>query len=76
LPNKLEGFPKKNTQLIDSLRIEQLLGAESLAYQEAVYLVFTPNHLRYPALVQEGKEATQGVHIITFLIDYDEDKDF
>jgi hypothetical protein len=50
--------------------------AESLALQEAVYLVFAPNHLRYPALVQEGQEAIRGVHITTFLIDYDEEKDF
>lgn len=50
--------------------------AESLALQEAVYLVFAPNHLRYPALVHEGEEELRGVHITTFLIDYDEEKDF
>lgn len=50
--------------------------AESLGLSEAVYLVFTPQHIRYPAQVQEGQETIRGVSISTFLIVYDEEKDF
>lgn len=50
--------------------------AKSLGLNQAVYLVFTPNHLRYPALVHEGSVEINGVQVETFLVPYDEEKDF
>jgi hypothetical protein len=50
--------------------------AKSLGLNQAVYLVFAPNHLQYPAVVTEGKEVLREVEIITFLVGYDEEKDF
>jgi hypothetical protein len=50
--------------------------AASLGLKEAVYLVFTPSHLKYPAPVVENQEELNGIFIHTFLIGYDEEKDF
>ena len=50
--------------------------ARSLGQKKAVYVVFTPEHLRYPDTVQEGKTTIRNVEIITYLIPYDEVKDF
>jgi AAA-like domain len=50
--------------------------AKSLGLKQAVYLVFAPNHLQYPAVVAEGKEVLRGVEIMIFLVGYDEEKDF
>jgi hypothetical protein len=50
--------------------------AVSLGLNEAVYLVFTPSHLNYPAPVVEQEEVLNGITIHTFLIEYDEEKDF
>lgn len=50
--------------------------ASRLGLTQAVYLVFCPNNLRYPPPVVEGNEAINGVEIRTYLVDYDEEKDF
>lgn len=50
--------------------------ASHLGLTQAVYLVFCPNNLRYPPPVVEGNEALNGVEIRTYLVDYDEEKDF
>lgn len=50
--------------------------ASRLGLNKAVYLVFAPNHLRYPPPVVEGKEVLNDVEIRTYLVDYDEEKDF
>ena len=39
-------------------------------------MVFTPEHLRYPDTVKEGKTTIRNVEVITYLIAYDEVKDF
>ena len=50
--------------------------ARSLGQKRAVYVVFTPTHLRYPATVTEGTETIRKVEVTTYLIPYDEVKDF
>lgn len=50
--------------------------ARKLGQKRAVYVVFTPQHLRYPATVTEGTEIIRKVEVITYLIPYDEAKDF
>ena len=50
--------------------------ASRLGLSKAVYLVFCPNNLRYPPPVQEEVETINGVEIRTYLVDYDEEKDF
>lgn len=49
---------------------------QSLNLEEAVYLVFVPNNIRYPERVQEDEEVINGVLVRTFLVIYDEEKDF
>ena len=50
--------------------------ARSLGQKRAVYVVFTPQHLRYPDTVLEGRSIVRKVDITTYLIPYDEVKDF
>jgi AAA-like domain len=50
--------------------------ARSLGLDKAVYLVFTPRHIEYPAYVVEGTETHEGLEITVFLVPYDEEKDF
>jgi AAA-like domain len=50
--------------------------ARSLGQKRAVYVVFTPEHLRYPDTVQAGRSVVRNVEVITYLIPYDEVKDF
>ena len=50
--------------------------ARSLGQKRAIYVVFTPEHLRYPDTVQAGRTTVRNVEIITYLIPYDEVKDF
>jgi type II secretory pathway predicted ATPase ExeA len=50
--------------------------ARSLGQKKAVYVVFTPEHLRYPDTVKESRNTIRNVEIITYLIPYDEVKDF
>ena len=50
--------------------------ARSLGQKRAVYVVFTPDHLRYPDTVKEDKTTIRNVEITTYLISYDEVKDF
>ena len=48
--------------------------AQSLGLAKAVYLVFCPKGIRYPEEVKENQETVDGVKIITYLVEYDEDK--
>ena len=41
-----------------------------------MYVVLTPEHLRYPDTVKEGKTTARNVEVITYLIAYDEVRDF
>lgn len=50
--------------------------ARSLGQKRAIYVVFTPEHLRYPDTVVESRVTIRKVDIITYLIPYDEVKDF
>jgi hypothetical protein len=50
--------------------------ARSLGQKKAIYVVFTPEHLRYPDTVKESRTTIRNVEIITYLIPYDEVKDF
>lgn len=50
--------------------------ARSLGQKRAIYVVFTPEHLRYPDTVVESRTTIRKVDIITYLIPYDEVKDF
>jgi len=49
--------------------------AESIGVKTAVYLVFTPNTIKLPDIREEKKEIN-GVMINTYIILYDEEKDF
>ena len=58
-----------------------LEGKEQLAYyckslglKKGVYLVFCPNHIKYPESVKEQTEVINDVETITYLIEYDEEK--
>ena len=50
--------------------------AKSLSLEEAVYLVFVPNNIYYPERVKEADEVINEVRVRTFLVMYDEEKDF
>ena len=50
--------------------------ASRLGLAQAVYLVFTPHHLKYPPTVLENQETIEGVLVVTYLVGYDEEKDF
>ncbi|MEK7254468.1 MAG: AAA-like domain-containing protein, partial [Bacteroidota bacterium] len=50
--------------------------ARSLGLKKAVYLVFTPNHLKYPEEVKEDRLTVKGVEVSVYLVTYDEKKDF
>ena len=50
--------------------------ASRLGLDQAVYLVFTPHHLKYPPTVLENQETIEGVLVVTYLVGYDEEKDF
>lgn len=50
--------------------------ARKLGQKRAVYVVFTPQYLRYPASVTVGNEIIRKVEIITHLIPCDNVKDF
>jgi hypothetical protein len=49
--------------------------ARTLGLNEAVYLVFVPNTVKL-AGVREQKQTVEGVVIITYIVLYDEEKDF
>jgi hypothetical protein len=50
--------------------------ARSLGLDKAVYVVFVPNNIEYPAYVNEGVEMHDGLEIVVYLVPYDEVKDF
>lgn len=50
--------------------------ASRLGLSQAVYVVFCPNNLRYLPPVQKEVETINGVEIRTYLVDFDEEKDF
>jgi hypothetical protein len=47
---------------------------KSLGLTKGVYLVFCPTGINYPATVKEGKELINEVEILTYLVEYDDDK--
>ncbi|MBI4647372.1 MAG: AAA-like domain-containing protein [Bacteroidia bacterium] len=49
---------------------------KSIGVKDAVYLVFTPNNIDYTESVKEQTEKIDGIKIRTYLIEYDEEKDF
>ncbi|MBI4648808.1 MAG: hypothetical protein HY738_20015, partial [Bacteroidia bacterium] len=49
---------------------------KSLGLNRGVYIVFIPNNIEYPKSVKELTETIEKVKIKTFLIEYDEEKDF
>ena len=58
-------------------------GKQQLAYycktlnlKEGTYLVFVPNNIIYPQKAKEGTTTIEGIDIHTYLIWYDEEKDF
>ncbi len=50
--------------------------ARSLGQKRAIYVVFTPQHLKYPDTIKEGRTVVKNVELVTYLIPYDEVKDF
>jgi hypothetical protein len=50
--------------------------ASRLGLSHAVYLVFAPIRLKYPEPIKEGTDWIEQVEINTFLVPYDEQKDF
>lgn len=49
--------------------------AGSLGLKEAVYLVFVPNSVNLPG-IREHEETVSGILIRTYIVQYDEEKDF
>lgn len=50
---------------------------KSLSLKESIYLVFTPDSVEFDRLnIKEGREAIEGIMIITYLIVYNIEKDF
>lgn len=50
--------------------------ANRLGIQQAVYLVFVPNNIKYPEKAKEDTKVFKDVMVQTFLVVYDEEKDF
>ena len=50
--------------------------ANRLGIKEAIYLVFVPNNIQHPEKAKENKETHHGISVQTFLVFYDEEKDF
>ena len=50
--------------------------AKPLGLKEAVYLVFIPNNIKYPKIAKEGIATFFEIKVHTFLVPYDEVKDF
>lgn len=57
-------------------KIQLAYYAKSLGLQEGIYLVFVNNHIELPESVIEAQETIEGILIKTFLVFYDEKKDF
>ena len=58
-------------------------GKKQLAYycrkeglKKGVYLVFVPNHIRLPKVIVEAVEMVNEIEVTTYLVMYDEEKDF
>ncbi len=49
---------------------------DGLGIKEGVYIVFLKNTINYPDYIKEESEIIKNVEIKTFLISYDEEKDF
>ncbi len=49
---------------------------KSLGLSMGIYLVFVPNQILYPERAIEGKENINGIEIATYLIHYDEEREF
>lgn len=46
------------------------------ALNKGTYIVFIPNNIRLPKIIVENVEKVDGIEVTTYLIMYDEDKDF
>lgn len=47
---------------------------KSLGQKRGIYLVFCPNDINYPETVKEQTEIIDKVEIMTYLVEYDENK--
>ncbi len=50
--------------------------ANSIGLKEAVYVVFVPNDITLASVSENKNEMTDGVSITTYIVRYDEEKDF
>ena len=66
----------RSFSLFDNGKKQVASYCKSLALNKGLYIVFCPNSVRYPEPVKEQTETINGVEIITYLIQYDEEKDF
>ena len=66
----------RSFSLFDNGKKQVASYCKSLSLNKGLYIVFCPNSVRYPEPVKEQTEVIQDVEIITYLIQYDEDKDF
>ncbi|MDI9337784.1 MAG: hypothetical protein QM539_05075, partial [Alphaproteobacteria bacterium] len=66
----------RSFSLFDNGKKQVASYCKSLSLNKGLYIVFCPNSVRYPEPVKEQTEVIQDVDIITYLIQYDEDKDF
>ena len=49
--------------------------AKTIGLSEAIYLVFVPNTVKLPG-IREQEETVEGTRIKTYIVLYDEEKDF
>lgn len=49
---------------------------KSLGLTEGIYLVFSPNHIKFTEVTSDSIEPLEGVEIFTYIVPYDEEKDF
>ncbi|MDX2302391.1 MAG: AAA-like domain-containing protein [Microscillaceae bacterium] len=49
---------------------------KSLGLTEGIYLVFSPNHIKFTEFSSDSIEEIEGVEIFTYIVPYDEEKDF
>jgi hypothetical protein len=49
---------------------------QSLALKEGIYLVFSPQHLKFTQMTTDSIENIEGIDIYTYMVVYDEETDF
>jgi len=65
----------KNITLFREGKTQLAYYTKSISIKEAVYLIFVPNTITLPA-IKEAKEEINGIMINTYIVRYDEEKDF